>query len=348
MQALEVAEPILALRGFPGAGPLSLPFALEQVAQSWKLYGGEGCSPTLRKRLAEEGREFILAVLRRFGQVRQAFIAGRNPEAPRHSTETPVAARRRFEQHAIKLAGALAVQGYIDYAGSEVGSASSSGGGGNGHPRQGKPAREEGTHPGKQQGVEGGCSVRVHAKAGKVVVVRDGVKQPDYSLDALNVSARKGKGACIAGLVASTWGDSAVRACCSRYGTKGHEGVAGEYHLWKQGAKLSDCRLDGKGRPTKRPRDAGADQDGGHPGPRDAPPAPPPPANDAPDAEGEGGAEPPQGGGWQSRRQGGMPKEVVRPPMCHRRRVAEGWREEGEAVGPEGEGVFSGSRISPA
>lgn len=56
----------------------------------------------------------------------------------------------------------------------------------------------------------------------------------------------------------------------------------------------------------------------------------------------------PRGGRWQSRRQGGLPKEVVRPPMCHRQRVAEGWREEGEAVGPEGEGVFSGSRISPA
>lgn len=97
MQALEVAEPIMALRGFPGSGLHTLPFALEQVAQSWKLYGGEGCSPTLQKRLAEEGREFILAILRRFGQVRHAFIAGTNPESPRYCTETPVAARRRLE-----------------------------------------------------------------------------------------------------------------------------------------------------------------------------------------------------------------------------------------------------------
>lgn len=54
------------------------------------------------------------ATLRRFGQVRHAFIAGKNPESPRYCTETPVAACRRFEQHAIKLAEALAVQGYID------------------------------------------------------------------------------------------------------------------------------------------------------------------------------------------------------------------------------------------
>lgn len=57
MQALEVAVPIytLALRGIlPGSGQRTLPFEQEQVAQSWKLYGGEGCSPTLQKQLAEE------------------------------------------------------------------------------------------------------------------------------------------------------------------------------------------------------------------------------------------------------------------------------------------------------
>lgn len=89
-----------ALRGFPGAGQLKLPFALEQVGQTWKLYGGEGSSPHLLEIIAEEGREFILASLRRFGQVSQAFIPGKNPEAARFCTETPLAARRRFEQHA--------------------------------------------------------------------------------------------------------------------------------------------------------------------------------------------------------------------------------------------------------
>ncbi|KAL3922818.1 MAG: hypothetical protein SGPRY_004428 [Prymnesium sp.] len=112
-EALEVAEPLLALRGFPGAGPHTLPFALEQVAQTWKLYGGEGSSPHLRERIAEEGREFILASLRRFGQVRHAFVSGKNPKAARYCTETLLAACRRFKQHTAKLAGALAVRGYV-------------------------------------------------------------------------------------------------------------------------------------------------------------------------------------------------------------------------------------------
>ncbi|KAL3907853.1 MAG: hypothetical protein SGPRY_010025 [Prymnesium sp.] len=45
---------------------------------------------------------------------RHAFVSGKNPEAARYCTETPLAARRRFKQHAAKLASALAVLGYID------------------------------------------------------------------------------------------------------------------------------------------------------------------------------------------------------------------------------------------
>lgn len=70
--------------GFPGSAQHTLPFVLMQVLQIWKLYGGEVSTARLGERIAEEGREYTYAVLRRFGQVRQAFIAGRNHEAAKY------------------------------------------------------------------------------------------------------------------------------------------------------------------------------------------------------------------------------------------------------------------------
>lgn len=107
--ALKVAEPLMTLRGFSDSGQHALPFALTKVLQTWNLYGGEGSTPLLRECIAEEERKYnILTILRRFGQVRQAFVASKNPEAIKYCTETPIVARRRFEQHAVKLEGALA------------------------------------------------------------------------------------------------------------------------------------------------------------------------------------------------------------------------------------------------
>lgn len=79
------------------------------------VYGGEFVSGKLQERLAEEKLEYILAILRRFGQVRHVLVAGSTREAMRHCIETQVAPRRKFEHHVSKLARALAVQGYIDY-----------------------------------------------------------------------------------------------------------------------------------------------------------------------------------------------------------------------------------------
>lgn len=79
-------------------------------------------------------------------------------------------------------------------------------------------------------------SVKVHASSGKVVVTRDGRVQPEYSLDALNEGARKGKNACMVGLVASIWGEAAVRACCAKYGARGHARIGSELHQRKLGA----------------------------------------------------------------------------------------------------------------
>lgn len=81
---LEVTEPRLTLRGFPGSAQHTRPFILTQVLQTRKLYGGEVSTARLGERIAEEGREYTFAVLRRFGQVRQTFIAGRNPEAAKY------------------------------------------------------------------------------------------------------------------------------------------------------------------------------------------------------------------------------------------------------------------------
>ncbi|KAL3930067.1 MAG: hypothetical protein SGPRY_001692 [Prymnesium sp.] len=47
------------------------------------------------------------------------------------------------------------------------------------------------------------------------------------------------------------------------YGARGHEGIGGELHQWKPCARLSDCRVDGRSRRNKRPREGGAEQEGG-------------------------------------------------------------------------------------
>ena len=113
--ALEVAEVLLTLRGFPGTGPHTIPYILEQVIQTWKLYGGEGSSQTTRAKLAEKGAQYVKATLRRFGLLRAAMMAGKDPNAVAYATLAPEQARRDFERHMSQLEGCLEVQGYIDY-----------------------------------------------------------------------------------------------------------------------------------------------------------------------------------------------------------------------------------------
>ena len=87
--ALEVAEVLLTLRGFPGAGPHTIPYILEQVIQTWKLYGGEGSSQTTRSKLAEKGAQYVKATLRRFGLLRSAMMAGKDPNAVAYAILAP-------------------------------------------------------------------------------------------------------------------------------------------------------------------------------------------------------------------------------------------------------------------
>ena len=76
-----VAEVVMTLRGFPGSGPGTLPFVLAQVAQSWTLYGGDSAPEVTKRKLAEEGRKYITATLDRFGVVRHALLASKQPLA---------------------------------------------------------------------------------------------------------------------------------------------------------------------------------------------------------------------------------------------------------------------------
>ncbi|KAL1510305.1 hypothetical protein AB1Y20_006625 [Prymnesium parvum] len=114
-----VAE--LSLRGFPGAGQDTLPYALSQVAHSWSVFGGPGSTAHLRGKLAKEGRKYIVATLKHFGQLRHSFINSRNPNAAPYSVLTPAAARQRFDWHMGMLQGSLTVQFIMDYYCDSVG-----------------------------------------------------------------------------------------------------------------------------------------------------------------------------------------------------------------------------------
>ena len=53
--AMKVAEAVMTLREFPGRGKDTIPYLLEQVIQTWELYGGEGCSAGTLSKLAKHG-----------------------------------------------------------------------------------------------------------------------------------------------------------------------------------------------------------------------------------------------------------------------------------------------------
>ena len=82
--ALEVAESLLMLRGFGGNGKGTLPFILEEVRNTWMIYGGQGAHAKTLERLATEGRAYIVATLEHFGRCRNSAITSKNPLAPDH------------------------------------------------------------------------------------------------------------------------------------------------------------------------------------------------------------------------------------------------------------------------
>jgi len=104
--ALEVAEAILMLRGFSGSGKGTLPFILEEVRQSWVLYGGQGAAEETLSKLASEGRSYVVATLEHFGRVRHAAIASKNPLSLAHERRTTDAATQSWARHIARLLGA--------------------------------------------------------------------------------------------------------------------------------------------------------------------------------------------------------------------------------------------------
>ena len=128
--ALEVAEAILMLRGFGGNGKGTIPFILEEVRNTWMLYGGTGANAKTLEKLASEGRAFVVATLEHFGRVRNAAISSKNPLAPDHERKTTEAATQRWERHVARLQAALDLHSYVDYCFSS--SSGDGGGGGSG------------------------------------------------------------------------------------------------------------------------------------------------------------------------------------------------------------------------
>jgi hypothetical protein len=75
--AIEVAEALLMLRGFGGNGKGTLPYILDEVCTSWKLYGGKGAQPKTIARRARLRRHHSRSLWAR------AQLSHRDQEPPR-------------------------------------------------------------------------------------------------------------------------------------------------------------------------------------------------------------------------------------------------------------------------
>ena len=245
--ALEVAEPLMSLRGFPGDGIDTLPFVLQAVAQTWRLYGGEGASSATIRMLADEGRQYVVDTLRRFGTVRSPAVSGKDPRVAEWALVAPTAAKRAFGRHEAKLAGAVDMEGYTVYLGLGRGGGR---GGDRDLPDLGG-AREE-----KKQG-GAVCSVKLDLKVRKAKAFVNGKHMGDFWIDKVNEGTEAGREACLKGAVAVKWGIEAVKSACSkcREGVEGHEGISSAFHKWKQGKSLKQCRVQpGEKAPGAKPR----------------------------------------------------------------------------------------------
>jgi hypothetical protein len=110
-----VAQALMTQRGFPDNGKGTLPWVLAQVMGSWRAHGGDNAPPPLKKRLAREGNNFVISVLKHFGTARHAFIAAKNPGARDYDRQAPLEAIERFEGHMNKVRGTTRLAGYVDY-----------------------------------------------------------------------------------------------------------------------------------------------------------------------------------------------------------------------------------------
>ena len=242
--ALKVAEAVLTLRGFPGRGKDTLPYILEQVIQTWELYGGEGCSVGTLSKLAKHGAEYIHATLKHFGVLRHAMLTGRDPEAARYDITSPLQARRAFEQHVQKLEGSMAVTGYIEYGGDGGAAAETPA---TARKKKEKRKREQGggAGAGPSAGKQGWAVAPDHDA--KVVRVTQGSEaRGTYAFDKLNDHALEGRRACLRGLVlaglraANTISEEVAEAIKC---TKCSRSAAVNSHAWKEGSRLAACKL---------------------------------------------------------------------------------------------------------
>ena len=93
-EAFEIAEVVMSLRGYTGAGEGTLPYALDEVRETWLLYGGPAAPKGVNDKLAEEGSAYITAILKYFGTEYWKAISGKNytsssPRTPPQATLQP-------------------------------------------------------------------------------------------------------------------------------------------------------------------------------------------------------------------------------------------------------------------
>ena len=245
--ALKVAEVVLTLRGFPGDGKDTIPYVLQQVIQTWELYGGYGCSEAVADKIASKGAEYVLATLKRFGVIRHAMLSGKDPHCPRYASFAPLQAIRAFDKHVMKLEGSMAVEGYIEYGGRTCRESTAAGGGTTGSDRK-KKLKPGGAGAGGSADAKG-WSLDVDHSRKVVAVTQNGQARGTYSFAKLNEHAAEGRRACLKGLVvqglrvANTISVDVNEAMkCKKCSTA----AASKTHAWKTGSKLAMCKA-GKG-----------------------------------------------------------------------------------------------------
>lgn len=246
--ALTVAAPALALKGFPGTGEGTFPYALQQVRETWRLYGGGSAHVNTSTKLAEQGRAYLVAFLVHLGQTRHNALSGKNPLARPLEQGVPSQAHAAFQRHCERLEAALAMGGYFAYTEHAMTTPTSSPAG----KAKAKPAE-----PASQDKDTGKVSVKVDWRGGEGVarVVGPGGRSFVVSLPLLLERAAAGQRACVAGMIGSAWGKAYEKALCKR------TNCGGNRHQWKNGTcALRKCEVS-----SSKKRAAGANDEGASP-----------------------------------------------------------------------------------
>ena len=254
--ALEVAEVFMPLRGYHGTGSRTIPWALAQVMRSWRAHGGPTAAQVVVDKLASEGRDFIVSILRAFGRRHDILMREKMPNADALNMSAPEETVDRWGKHLNKLNGARALHGYVAYG---------IGGGAAKKPAPTPPTtptptptptRERKRRQGEDGGggFGGGCSMALRGSGDdKVVTVsRKGMSDVDYSTALLDAACNDGR-ACYFGMIAGQlFSDRGVAEFCGQQrGDKTpakHVGASGACHVFKPGTSLRGCRAD----PDKR------------------------------------------------------------------------------------------------